>query len=249
MNIINKINAISKIVWINLEESRDRREYMENLLKDVNLPNIRINAINGRNNKIDLQSIIKDIPKGNNNLQNEQIACTLSHIKAISSLKYENGDYFMICEDDISFDNIKYFPEYHDLKNIIENAPSDFEVLMIYKTSYDELNELYGDWNEYRNNKNITFYGTVCYIISKSAVAKFIDIAQYINDGTFIFSKNAIFDVADVFIYKNLKTYTYKYNFITSIDQYSMIDSNLTFYRMSTQYQLNVINNDFQKNI
>ena len=246
MNEISKINAISKIVWINLEESQDRKEYMETLLKDVNIPNSRINAINGRNTNIDCTSLIKDIQKDNNNLHNREIACTLSHIKAISSLKDCSGDYFMICEDDISFDNIKYFPDNHDSKHIIENAPSDFEVLMIYKTSYDELNELYGDWNEYRS-RGTTFYGAVCYIMSKSAIQKFITIAEYINDETFIFSKNAIFNVADVFIYKNLKTYTYKYNFITSIDQYSTLDSNLTFYRQSVEYQLNIIKNDFKK--
>ena len=244
MNEIDKINKISKIVWINLEESRDRRKYMENLLKDVPVQNTRINAINGRYNN-DIKAFIKDIPKGNT-LQNGQIACTLSHIKAISSLKDCEGDYFMICEDDISFDNIKYFPEYHDLKYIIENAPSDFEVLMLYKTSYDELKELYGDWNEYRS-RGTTFYGTVCYIISKSAVQKFINISEYLHDDLFIFSNKAIFDVSDIFIYKNLKTYTYKYNFITSIDHNSILDSNLTFYRQSVEYQLNVIKTDFKK--
>ena len=152
----------------------------------------------------------------------------------------------MICEDDISFDNIKYFPNNIDLKYIIDNAPSDFEILMLYKTSCDEIKEIYADWNEYYNN-GITLYGAICYVITKKAVNKFINLVEYINDDLFIFSDSIVFDVSDKFIYKYLKTYTYKYNYITSIDQNSTLDSNLNFYRHSVNYQLNVIKTDFIK--
>ena len=38
-----------------------------------------------------------------------EFACLLSHIKAITSLKDTDGNYFMICEDDISLKNTILF--------------------------------------------------------------------------------------------------------------------------------------------
>jgi GR25 family glycosyltransferase involved in LPS biosynthesis len=248
INSAHKINGISKILWINLEDSFDRAKYMNELLENINIPNIRINAIDGRKNN-NLVDIIKGI-KRKDSLNNKEIACTLSHIKAISSLKNEKGDYFMICEDDIALNNIKHFPNHIDLKYIIDNAPKNFDILMIYKTSYDTINEIYADWNEYNNN-GTTIYGAVCYIISNRGVNNFINNVSYYDDENkqFIINNNLEFHTSDVFLYKNLKTYVYKYNFITSIDQESTLDSNLTFYRQSVNFQLDVINNDFHKNI
>jgi len=244
INSSSKINGISKIVWINLEESNDRANYMNELLKNINIPNIRINAIDGR--KSNLINEINNF-KMHGSLSNKQIACTLSHIKAILSLKNEDGDYFMICEDDISLNNIEYFPNNIDLKYIIDNAPKDFDILMIYKTSYDTITEIYADWNEYYN-KGTTIYGAVSYIISNKGIDNFINnVCNYIDE-KLLLNPNIEFDVSDKFIYKNLKTYVYKYNYITSIDQESTMDSNLTFYRQSVDFQLNVIKNDFINN-
>ena len=103
----DKINFIDKIVWINLDRSKKRRSYMENLLKCVNIKNERISGIDGK--IIDVENVIKKLNK-KKEMSLGEIGCTLSHIKAINSLKYEIGNYFMICEDDIAFDNLKYSP-------------------------------------------------------------------------------------------------------------------------------------------
>ena len=77
---INKINFIDYILWINLDRSIDRFNYMNNLLSNLNIKNKRIEAIDGNN--LDVKSL-KNF-KVNRILINYEIACTLSHIKAIN---------------------------------------------------------------------------------------------------------------------------------------------------------------------
>ena len=217
----SKINGIDKIVWINLDRSKKRRNHMSNLLNNLNVRNQRVAAIDGKN--IDTQKIIKGM-QCFQKMENVHIACTLSHIKAIQSLRNVNGEYFMVCEDDILLDNLKYFKK--DLKTIISEAPKDFEVLMIYKTWPKDLKKTYVNWKEYYREYRPVFSnkirrkgwiaGTCCYIITRKAVKKLSNYVRYKNDRNFSFNRKLYnkFDLADVYIYLLFKTYVYRYNFI-----------------------------------
>lgn len=230
-----KINFISKIAWINLDRSTDRNNYMNNILKDINIKNERISGIDGKFN--DVESIVNKLNL-NRTLSNTEIACTLSHIKAINSLKNELGDYFMVCEDDISFSNLVYFRNI-DLQKIIKSAPN-FDVLLLNKTCrYQDLfQDTYIEWRP-------VIYSAVCYIITKEGVKKLINAAKYITDYKFEFNTNVcnFFDFADYYLYSILNTWVYKYNFIsTSDDQESTIHSNhLDFHKVSNKINLDLI--------
>ena len=100
---------------------------MELLLSNINVKNIRICGIDGKERQ-NLKELV-NIPFEDENLTNYEVACTLSHVKAISIIEYLEGDYFMICEDDISIENLHYFDI--NLFDIIKNAPY-FEILMVY---------------------------------------------------------------------------------------------------------------------
>ena len=201
----NKINFIDHILWINLDRSSNRMKNMINILSNINIPNTRISAIDGKYE--DVRSYVNiDYER---NMSQYEIACTLSHIKAINYLNNFKGEYFMICEDDVSFNNINLFRE--NLENIIINCPS-FDILLLSKIFNLELTELYTDWNNYIDNKNIQIAGTGCYIISRNGINNIIKNASY-NYNTFNFT-NKKFDVADMYLYKKLKTYVYKYDFI-----------------------------------
>jgi GR25 family glycosyltransferase involved in LPS biosynthesis len=178
---------------------------MIDILSNINIPNTRISAIDGKNE--DVKSYVNiDYER---NMSQYEIACTLSHIKVINYLNNFKGEYFMICEDDVSFNNINLFRE--NLENIIINCPS-FDILLLSKIFNLELTELYTDWNNYIDNNNIQIAGTGCYIISRNGINNIIKNASY-NENTFNFT-NKKFDVADMYLYKNLKTYVYKYDFI-----------------------------------
>ena len=200
-DINSKINFIDHIIWINLIKCYDRKENMNNLLNNINIPNTRINAING-----EYLNYYKLINLGNEDkkLSNYEIACTMSHIKAIYKLKNMNGSFFMICEDDISFDNLKYFKK--NLKDIITESPV-FDILILNKICNEDINNNYIKWND----PNINIYSTASYIISRNGINKICNLVDY-NLHTFTFHKKI--NVADIFIYKYVNTYVYKYNFI-----------------------------------
>ena len=239
----HKINYIDKIVWINLDRSSKRKDYMNQLLKSTPVQNQRISGIDG--NKINVQNIINDLLLGKK-MSFGEIGCTLSHIKAINSLKNEPGNYFMVCEDDISFDHLKYFNK--TLKNIIEESPT-FDILMINKIYTNEINDTYVSWKDYYQ-KNKKIWGTACYIISKKGINKLIKICKYIDDNHFIFNKklNNTFDVADFYLYNLLDTWVYKYNFINSKDESSTIHNNhLNYHDKSNKFNLELIKRDINQ--
>jgi GR25 family glycosyltransferase involved in LPS biosynthesis len=237
----NKINFIDNILWINLDRSNKRKEYMNSLLKDIKIPNNRISAVDGK--ILDLNSLINC--NFEHKMSNYEIACTLSHIKAINYAKKLNGENFMICEDDIAFDNLKYINK--SLDNIINNAPS-FDILLIYKTYFHNLNNEYEKWIDYLSYNPIDHIGgTVCYIISRKGIEKLCNIVNYDDiNNTFKFNTNDKFHVADIYIYQNLETYVYKYNFInTLVEESDIHNEHLQYHINSNNYQLDVIKNDF----
>lgn len=151
-----------------------------------------------------------------------EIACCLSHIKAITFLEKLEGNYFMVCEDDIEIRNINFIND--DLKNIINNCP-EFDILMLHKIYIDTLNEDYTNWNEHINKygEEYQIAGTSSYIISRNGINKIINISKFIDINNFLFNKLYKFDVADMFLFKNTITYIYKYNYISILG----IDSNI----------------------
>jgi hypothetical protein len=150
----------------------------------------------------------------------------------------------MICEDDISFDNIILFE--YDLKTIILECPK-FDILLLNKTYIKPINEKYSKWIDYYFKNPIYPIGsTVCYIISRSGINKIIEKAKYIDDNNFILNKNYNFDVSDIYIYKNLETYAYKYNYITTLLEESTIHGDhIESHKKNDNFQLGVILKDF----
>ena len=145
----------------------------------------------------------------------------------------------MICEDDISFKNILIFN--NDLEKIINEAP-DFDILLLYKTYFKNLNNKYEKWSDfYIENPTDHIGGTVCYIITSKAVKLFGEKISYIDNNIVLTDNELKIDVADIFIYKNLNTYVYKYNFIATFE------NNSTIHLEHSEHQNK--SNSFQKNI
>lgn len=231
IDINTRIHFIDNILWINLDRSQNRKKYMENLL--ININNTRISAIDGNtyNHKLKVKNLVFD----RREMSNYEIACTLSHLKAAHYLKNIMGKYFMICEDDISFNNIYLFD--NNLKNIIENAP-DFDILMLFK--FSELN-FTTDYTRWSDVFNFNIYSTASYIISRSGIDKICSLFHYNNDEFELFKP---LDVADIFIYKNLNTYIYKYNYISVLNNESTIHPHhLKMHKKYTETQYNMIYN------
>ena len=107
MNIENVKNILKDIpiFWINLERADKRREQMNKYFDKYALKAERIIAFDG--NDINLEEY-KKIYNINQKMNIYEIACTLSHLKAIQNCYDKNLDYALILEDDIIFDYFDY---------------------------------------------------------------------------------------------------------------------------------------------
>jgi GR25 family glycosyltransferase involved in LPS biosynthesis len=174
-----------------------------------------------------------------------EIACTLSHLKAINIANSLEGNYFMICEDDISFDNISLFKE--NLEDIITSCPT-LDILILYKTFLENIKDTYIKWNDNFVEEPIYHIGgAVCYIISREGINKIINICKYdIDNDLFIFNKDYKLDLSDIFLYRYLNTYVYKYNYISTLMGNSTIHlDHSNIHNVNEQFQKNIILNEY----
>jgi len=209
----SKINFIDKILWINLDSSTHRKNNSENILKNIQIPNERISAVDGS------KLILPKLPY-ERNISAYELACLLSHIKAITSLKNEKGNYFLICEDDFILHNTIFFSK--DLKQIIQNCPT-FDILSIQSTLKKELHNEYNKWSDHYTENPLSFIGcTGSYIISKSGINKILANNNFINDTNY--TLNYPINAADIYLYKYVDTFVYKYNFISSFNADSVFN-------------------------
>ena len=157
---INKLKY--KIYWINMNKSINRRIWMENQFKKFNvLYNERIKAIDGK--KMNYNNlIIEDI----NKYKNSEIACTLSHLKAIKKAYDNNDEICYVMEDDISLDLINNWKITIDV--VLKQIPKDWEIINLSLSSpniledYLKLDEsnIFSKWADNHTS-------TLCYIINR----------------------------------------------------------------------------------
>lgn len=173
-------------LWINLDRSSDRREYMENLFDKHSVHNVRIQAMLGDDLGIDRAT-----------------AASHSHKKAINYFYTQtNEEHVIICEDDISFEYKEFWTQTFD--DVIASAPSDWEVIQMGITCNNLYPEFYSE-NKYVETIEHKHYGSFAYAINRKGAEKVLN--YKIND--------KIRCAPDNFIYFITKSYTYTRPMIT----------------------------------
>jgi hypothetical protein len=234
----SKINFVDGIVWINSNINNKRELYMINLLKNISIKNYKISEIDG--NIGNIMNIISNV-NFDRKLTNNEIAKTLSHIKAINFLDNIEGNYFLICEDNICLKNTVLFD--FDLKKIITSAPK-FDILLLNKNYLLNIDETYSNWNKYYKPIENEYIGsTVAYIISRDGINKLIKFAKYLDNNFKLDKKNNL-DLADIYLYKYLDTIVYKYNYIGT-KNIELSDNQQKNEDKNNLFQLNIIIKDF----
>ncbi len=104
---MESINDIKHAFYINLESRPDRKNHVEQQLKNLNIQANRFNAIK---------------------LNNGAIGCSMSHLKCIEIAKQNNWDHVLIVEDDILFLNPELFK--NQFNKFLKNN-KDFDVVLI----------------------------------------------------------------------------------------------------------------------
>lgn len=105
---MNKLGGFDPLYIINLPRRTDRREHMERLFKYYDINNYTfIDAFDGKD---DLTNYIDSKSISSKSVRKEEVATTMSHIKAIKHwLDSSDTEHAIFCEDDLSFDTVEYW--------------------------------------------------------------------------------------------------------------------------------------------
>lgn len=207
-----KLNGIGPILWINLDTETDRQEHMNSLFDFYKIPNTRISAIDARGNN-DVSDLL--IGKYPDLISQGELGCTISHLKAIKYF-YEETDlpYIIICEDDIVFDTVQYWP--FTWKGFMSNVPYDWDVLQCSITSTKNL-------RAYLHPRLINDFCAAFYVITRHHAEKLVRL-HCRGDRYKLDQKIKPRAASEEVIYNSGVTYsiplfTYRYDFDSGIHQ------------------------------
>lgn len=202
---INYLDGIDCIYWINLDRSTDRKQKMEEMFTDPifsGKPIKRIEAVDGKT--VVLRDKIKMENKRNSDLE---YACLISHLNAIKTFSETEYDTALIFEDDVTLEFKKFWKT--SLKQIIENAPPDWEIIQLCYITSSTINSDY-KLNNYKINQYGNIASMAAYIINNSTAKKFMNDTYDVNTKRYKLLDYHTHE-ADHYLYKCLRTYTYKY--------------------------------------
>jgi GR25 family glycosyltransferase involved in LPS biosynthesis len=151
-----RMEGIDKVFCINLERRPDRKAEAIEEFKKANIEFELFNAVDGHS--LNLQGKIKP----------GHIGCVLSHLNLYKHIRNkEDGEIFMITEDDVVF-SPNFIETYNRYKGII---PEDW-VLFYFGGNHNH--QSLQMVNEYLHKLNKT-YTTHCYLVRKSMIGLLID--------------------------------------------------------------------------
>lgn len=193
------LDNFPEILWINLNRSTTRKNYMEKLLNDHGLNHTRISAVDG---------MVKNNPefvnfcKKNTTMTDPENACTCSHIKAL--LHFINNTKLsevIIFEDDIDFCFLDFIP--YDWSTFIKHIPENYHVVQLAVTMDEGSPENY----LVKSNTKGTHYCSAAYLISRIGAMALLK--EYYVENTFTVNlKDKIHATADAIITNTSASYS-----------------------------------------
>ena len=157
---------------INLEKERERKMYMENLLKPYTFLNVEfINAVNGNElSEEEISNVFDEdlaYKRYGRKLNRGEIGCTLSHYKCYKKLLDSTNHFALILEDDITIiRDLYYIKEIYKYMDTSEPCVLFLSADYWWKVNIDKS-------NSFSIRSVFDACGTYAYLINKAA-AKFI---------------------------------------------------------------------------
>jgi len=178
-----KLESIPQIIYINMDSSQDRQFNLVKEFIDYDIKNFqrfRAYTVKDIGTKI-----TRSKAKGIRYFCDVEYACLSSHIGAIELFYKEiDSNYCIICEDDLSFEFVKYWNK--SLNEYLSEIP-DFELLHLNTSYYTEIDDSKYSVPEELFVPNEETSSTLCYIISKLGAKKMLDMIP--GDDKLNFSK------------------------------------------------------------
>ena len=213
----NALKDFGPIYVINLKSRQDR---LNNIKKEFNKHNIKdytiIEAVDGSNENLSL--LVENVQSIG--ISNNEIACTVSHLKAIKHwLDTSKSDYAIIMEDDLILDTVDNWQ--WTWNEFLSKIDLDYNMLQLSIIHNDRINTSL-HYREFRDSS------TACYLIKRSWAEKLV--SRYKINNKFIFNKqHKARMVADGLIYHDaiclsFPLFTYSLELGSSINE-SHIDT------------------------
>lgn len=199
-----------KYYWINIDKRTDRKEFMENEFKKYNLDNVRISA-----ETPETISKYEIFVNTKINFSQNELSCSLSHIKAIKQGYDDGDDYFIITEDDIHIPNINIEKILQMIKEIEKKDDETIDILQLHVISCNEISKMFREnINKSGNSKFIIkrdFFAAsaAMYLVSRKGAKKIIERTIKGNNEIDLTDYEEV--IADYLIYKFLNTYVLTY--------------------------------------
>lgn len=119
------------VLYINMNRSKKRRDFMEQQLSQLSLDYERIPAVDGKALHSLTHGTVNNILFHNNySLSPAELGCTLSHILAAKQLLERNLEVALVMEDDCVCYLIPYWNT--TIPQLMQNAPDDWEILQLF---------------------------------------------------------------------------------------------------------------------
>jgi hypothetical protein len=185
--INEKLKGFGPLYIINLARRTDRKQIAIKNLKDYGVENYTfIDAIDAEKDDLSKMFI------GGKDATSSEIACTLSHLKAIKTwLDNSNTKYAIIMEDDFSFETVEYWNQ--DWGNFLNSINSEYDILQLciinYNLKFNLHTRLEDDFS-------------ACVYLIKRDFAKFM-IDKIFNGDICVFPEKPL---ADAYLYEFGKT-------------------------------------------
>ncbi len=197
-----KVDLEYEIYYINLDRSTERNKLFINHYQNIN----RIQAYDGDilqsydNVIIDKKLLLSK--------KNTELACCLSHIKAIIKAYNDGKKEVLIMEDDVYANYKSLWTE--SIKEIIENSPIDTMCIQLHllhpSIIYSGIinNTKYIKWGKKKN-----LISTACYYINRQGMERINNIYLNSENKIVLDVNNCNGHADDMCIYDKINTYTY----------------------------------------
>lgn len=187
---LSKLEGFGPIYVINMERSKDRKQYIEEHFKKYKVSSYQfVKAIDGSQENLD--SIL--INTKNNTVSKGESACSISHLKAISQwLDNSDSDYAIICEDDVSLDTVNFWDFTWD--EFLKSVNKNYDILQMSIINNFVVNPRlhlreFSDWS------------ASAYLIKRSYAEKLIK--KHVVDDKYIFESNRIKSLSEGMLFSN----------------------------------------------
>ncbi|AVL95030.1 glycosyltransferase family 25 [Moumouvirus australiensis] len=159
------LDNFPKVLWINLQRSSKRKEYMESLLNKYQIDNLRIQAIDGL-----VAEELDSVCFKNVSISNQENACSCSHLLAIKYfLEKMEDDKIIIFEDDVSFEFLRLIP--FNWSEFECNLPSDYYIVQLAITKdFGSVNNILVS-----TNTKSKYYCSTAYLITRLGAQNIIN--------------------------------------------------------------------------